>query len=320
MRRIAAWRIKDKKPTRLTGAEIDLEKDLEDWIDQDPAMIGEGYRILARQLTLASRGRLDLLAATPQGQLVVIEIKRGPVNQDTLFQALGYVTTLVSTPKQDLEARIKENCRTGDRNPPEDLHQLLDFGDADREVQAVAVGCGMDLDSKEALDYLSGRYGVPVRALSFQVFSHDGSLVLTREVAEKDKEPERALKFSIPAVLAVPENERIKSQFESLLRIIEKHPRLHAKPWATSIMCAPEQMKTRALFTFKAEQNAENLMGVWVGPEGFEEFFGISAGIVEKRLFKGARQLNEEQTKEFAAALDGLMEDFGERGCESDEE
>jgi len=30
-------------------------------------------------------------------------------------------------------------------------------------------------------------------------------------------------------------------------------------------------MKTRTLFTFWAEKNAENLMRVWVEPEGFED-------------------------------------------------
>ena len=67
MRRVASWRIGDGSPIRLHRSEIDLEKDLEEWIFRDPAMVGEGYRILARQLTLPLGGRTRRRRTTQGG-------------------------------------------------------------------------------------------------------------------------------------------------------------------------------------------------------------------------------------------------------------
>ena len=62
------------QPRRLERSQIELEQHLEDWIAKDVTLIGEGYALVGRQVTIDD-GRLDLLAIDSQDRWVVIEIK-----------------------------------------------------------------------------------------------------------------------------------------------------------------------------------------------------------------------------------------------------
>ena len=73
--RVAAWQIEPSGPVRTAPSQLALERLLEDWIEQDPALVAEGLRVV-RQL-MAEAGRIDLLAIDSAGRWVVIEIKAG---------------------------------------------------------------------------------------------------------------------------------------------------------------------------------------------------------------------------------------------------
>lgn len=93
MRRLGAWRIDDEGPRRLQSVDVALERQLEDWIENEPSLLREGLQIVGRQITLEA-GRLDLLAVDPQGRWVVIELKAGRLYRETIAQALDYAAAL----------------------------------------------------------------------------------------------------------------------------------------------------------------------------------------------------------------------------------
>ena len=82
---IGLWQIANDGPTRLSPAPLDREKQLEDWIERDPALLERGLVIVARQLRLDG-GPLDLLALDPQGRCVLIEIKRERLRREVIAQ------------------------------------------------------------------------------------------------------------------------------------------------------------------------------------------------------------------------------------------
>jgi RecB family endonuclease NucS len=74
--------------------------DIQEWIDKSPEILGEDLLIIAKELTLPSGKRLDLLALDKQGTLVIIELKRDDSGDDVEWQAIKY-TSYCSAFSQD---------------------------------------------------------------------------------------------------------------------------------------------------------------------------------------------------------------------------
>jgi hypothetical protein len=108
--------------------------DIQEWIDNTPAILGEELLIIAKELALPSGKRLDLLAVDKQGALVVIELKRDDSGSDVEWQAIKYASYCSSfsqdevykhfagylgTDDDDSQVKIEEfiNCE------PEELNQ-----------------------------------------------------------------------------------------------------------------------------------------------------------------------------------------------------
>jgi len=64
---------------------------LEDWIVNDVTLIGEGYSLVGRQVSIYD-GRLDLLAIDSRDRWLVIEIKTRRLDSGALGQALYYAS------------------------------------------------------------------------------------------------------------------------------------------------------------------------------------------------------------------------------------
>ena len=91
------WKITDKGPSKVKEtkfkAEKLLEENLEDWITQDSSILGEPLLIVGRQVSIPDmKDRLDLLAFDPQGNAVIIELKRGKVKDPVDIQSMRYAS------------------------------------------------------------------------------------------------------------------------------------------------------------------------------------------------------------------------------------
>ena len=59
MSKVGLWRVGGERPVRLQHGRVDLEEQLERWIEQDPELLQAGLTIVGRQVNLEG-GRLDL--------------------------------------------------------------------------------------------------------------------------------------------------------------------------------------------------------------------------------------------------------------------
>ena len=93
--------------TKLRKEKI-LEEKLEDWIINDPAILGEPLLIIGRQVMIPEiRDRLDILALDPQGRAVIIELKRGKLKDPVDMQALRYASYISKWSFEDFENRAR---------------------------------------------------------------------------------------------------------------------------------------------------------------------------------------------------------------------
>ena len=110
MQRIGLWQAAAEGPRKIESGAVDLEANLEAWIERDPGMLQHGLTIVGRQIQVAG-GRFDLLALDPQGRWVVIEIKAGTVYRGTVTQALDYASCIATMPQPELEGKENEDWR-----------------------------------------------------------------------------------------------------------------------------------------------------------------------------------------------------------------
>jgi hypothetical protein len=97
------------KDTYLTTEEIGelREKDIEDFLFNNPNYIEEGLECFGRQLTLKSGKRIDLLFKhSGSDKLTLVEVKNGTIGRDVYYQLKGYIDELEKMLKKPIQGVI----------------------------------------------------------------------------------------------------------------------------------------------------------------------------------------------------------------------
>lgn len=156
MSRVGMWNIISGAPRRIAASTLEFEKDLEDWIEDDPSLLQSDLTIVGRQAHTPA-GPLDLIAIDAQGRWTVIEIKRGKVRRDTVAQALDYAACVASMEWSELSARAEECLRGRADEQLEDSLRLLSLQATSeaRDIAIIVVGSGKDQGLERIVDFLS---------------------------------------------------------------------------------------------------------------------------------------------------------------------
>jgi hypothetical protein len=106
------WKITDEGPKAVEETEPKrenlLEEKLEDWVETNHALLGERLLIIGRQVMIPDvNDRIDLLALDPQGNAVIIELKRGKLTDPVDMQALRYASYLSKWTFEDFERQAR---------------------------------------------------------------------------------------------------------------------------------------------------------------------------------------------------------------------
>ena len=273
MAKLGIWRIDDASttPQAVMRSNVGLEKNLEDWIANDVTLIGEGLTIVGRQTSI-DNGRLDLLALDSQDRWVVIEVKPDRLVPDALTQALGYAASISRLDVADLREKVKPHLeRFGD---PEKLsarvEQQLGNEGEQREVAVLLVGAGVDPGLDRTTDFL-GRFRVPIRIVSFEVFELEGGpKLLVREVVEEQVEPSAPpRRLTVEAIRQSAIDQGVVGQFDRFVEM-SREAGLAVQPQRSSVRIAPPANRTR--FLMYASPHNGGIV-IYTGPSAFAEFF-----------------------------------------------
>jgi len=79
-------------PKTFTELHLLERFDIQEWIAQSPEILGEDLLMIAKELELPSRIRIDLLAIDRKGNLVIIELKRDESGSAVEWQAIKYAS------------------------------------------------------------------------------------------------------------------------------------------------------------------------------------------------------------------------------------
>ncbi len=183
---IKTWQVVNGKlqpiDTRMSEAGRKETNDLEAWIVSNPSIIAPDIVIIGRQVSTKS-GPLDLLAIDKQGNIVIIELKRGLLPREALVQAIDYASDVT---EWGIE-RLSEICtkHTGksleeqltESFPDIDLENI-DINDAQR---LILVGFGIEGALERMVNWLSSSYGISINAILLKyIKTSNGDELLTR--------------------------------------------------------------------------------------------------------------------------------------------
>jgi len=109
---LSIWKITPKGLVKVSETKLKheklLEEDLEDWIVSEPTLLAEPLLIIGRQVLIPDvRDKLDILALDPQGNAVIIELKRGKLKDPVDMQALRYASYISKWRFEDFENQAR---------------------------------------------------------------------------------------------------------------------------------------------------------------------------------------------------------------------
>lgn len=79
-------------PTNFASQNLLERYDIQEWITNNPEILGEDFLIISKELLLPSGIRLDLLAIDKNARLVIIELKRDDSGKEADWQAIKYTS------------------------------------------------------------------------------------------------------------------------------------------------------------------------------------------------------------------------------------
>ncbi len=155
------------------------ENMLQDWIAEQPELLGLDLLIIGREVVTLDGGRVDLLGIKEDGSLAILELKRDRTPREIIAQVLDYASWVVTleTPqvhdialrylKRGLEAAFLDRFGT---SLPETLNETHSM---------VIIASGFDASSERIVRYLSEEHDININTAFFTIFDDDGRTLLS---------------------------------------------------------------------------------------------------------------------------------------------
>lgn len=166
------WRMDGDRPQRLVPSPLPTELMLEEFLSQDPSLLGERLLVIGRQVRTPQGKYIDLLAIDADGNLHVLELKRDRSPRDVVAQILDYGSWVTELGREEIVTRANEKLDT----PFETAFESTFGSPVPDEINGMTnltiVATDLDDSSERIVTYLRG-FGVPINAVFFS-FLADG--------------------------------------------------------------------------------------------------------------------------------------------------
>ena len=286
MKSAIAWQIHSSgKPRRLKSGAIDLEKDLEDWVDADVDIVADDVLVIGRQVSTSWGTVLDLLGIDTEGNLVIIELKRHQTLRETIAQGLEYaawasklsyddVVTLASSRFQDEDGLKGAFAARFKAELPSTLNELQ---------RVLIVAPTIDDTTDTVVRYLAETYRLPINAVSFDVFGDPGDQVLVRHfVREQSDIPAPSTTKKKPSrtmdeFLARSTENGVREIADELLTLRDLFPQTVAYHLAFNLRArTPDHRWLTGVSVSPTAESTVNAVELAVGVDNLVAVFGIA--------------------------------------------
>ena len=168
---IKLWRISSDQPVSVPQEKLDLESRLEKWLTKDISLVGNDVLVIGRQITTDYGGIIDILGMDPEGNLLILELKRDKTPRDIVAQVLDYASWVADLSAErineiaeyylenhSLETSFKEHFQS-------ELPEVLN-----ERHRIYIVASKVDSSTERIVKYLSESHNMDINVITFAYF------------------------------------------------------------------------------------------------------------------------------------------------------
>lgn len=204
------------------------ESILEDWLETNPHSIIESGNLLiiGRQVTTNLGGFIDLLAVDKQGDVAVIELKRGRTPRETLAQALEYASFAEGLDYEQLENIFHTYMDDESANFAQYHRDYFELATDEavvfnKDQRMVIVGQDITPEIRQTSTFLRQK-GILVTCVEFTLFKTEDGLGLLSSDIVVGKEPVKLSRISSGSLPQTSEKQFVESLDEYGRLVFEK--------------------------------------------------------------------------------------------------
>lgn len=244
MKQVKLWKISDKKvPEPIKNInETETELLLENLIIEYPSMIEKDLSLIGRQ-TETGTGPLDLLGIDCNGELVVIELKKGMLHREVVAQIIDYASALSEMELNELFEHIENQSGIRGIEKIDSFEEWYtnnfstNFDNLLKSPRLLLVGIGADTKTKRMVSFLS-EMGINISLITFFAYQENDQLYFARQVeieAEKEmkqiQKTQNNIKNNTIHLETLADSLNVKSEIYKLSEIITQNiPKIYRYP------------------------------------------------------------------------------------------
>jgi hypothetical protein len=180
MQETKIWKVFNDKLTELSKSNLDLEERLHKWLENDIKIILPDAILIGSKIKTDHSKEIDLLAIDSNGDLIVIELKKGTTPRDVIAQTLDYAAWVATLKVDDINAILQKQGRT------ETIYELLNQNFEDGEEieinenqKILIVASDIDAITERVVSYLSSK-GLNINAVTFNYYKDNNTEFIAR--------------------------------------------------------------------------------------------------------------------------------------------
>ena len=172
------------------------EKELEKLFVKNPDILDPDWLIIGEQVHTDANKYIDLFCMEPDGDLVVVELKKDMTPREVTAQAIDYAASVSKYKYEDI-LDIYRKYSDKYPNAPKTLEEayqrkynnkLVVDDTVERQIKMVIVASKMDSSTERIINYLRDKYNVLINILFFNVYDCNGIQILGRTWFGEDNE------------------------------------------------------------------------------------------------------------------------------------
>lgn len=176
---VGIWRINDEIK-KLSYSSIESERKLEDILEKDLSILSEDLLLVGRQIQTDFGKFIDMLALDQEGNIYIIELKKGRTPREVVAQSLDYASWVQNLSYDRLLKIYEEKQEMPFEEAFVDKFGIEVPEKLNESHQILIVSAQLDKETERIINYLSDNYGVPINAVFFKYFKESGQEFITR--------------------------------------------------------------------------------------------------------------------------------------------